>query len=87
MDKYVVVKVRKNVDKKRDYLQINSWASGDPIIVDQKTAREEVAELNAIAEEYKGFNEIKKAFAIYVYNQSDAEVKALTKLIQSAQLQ
>ena len=36
MDKYIVVKVRKNVDGKRDYLQVDSWACGSPIIVNQE---------------------------------------------------
>ena len=87
MDKYIVVKVRKNVDGKRDYLQVDSWSCGSPIIVNQEAADKTIAELNDKASESRGFEEIKNAFAIYVGNLSFAETTTLTRSIQSAQLQ
>ena len=87
MDKYIVVKVRKNVDGKRDYLQVDSYACNSPILVDQEKAVETVTRLNEAASESRGFEEIRSAFAIYVGGQSNLEAIALARSIQSAQLQ
>jgi len=87
MDKYMVVKVRKNVDGKRDYLQVDSYACNSPILMDQQKAVETVTRLNEGASESRGFEEIRSAFAIYVGGQSALEAIALARAIQSAQLQ
>jgi len=87
MDKYMVVKVRKNVDGKRDYLQVDSYACNSPILMDKEKAMETVTRLNEGASDSRGFEEIRSAFAIYVGGQSNLEAIALARSIQSAQLQ
>ena len=86
MDKYIVVKIRKNVDGKRDQLQGDSYACNSPILMDKEKAMEAVTRLNEGASESKGFEEIRSAFAIHVGGQSNFEAIDLTRSIQSAQL-
>jgi len=93
MDKYVVVVVRKNVDGKRDYLQVDTWACGSPILLNQQEAVETVTRLNEEAHKSKGFKEINGAFSICVGSDKASEARELARSIklvstlQSAQLQ
>ena len=93
MDKYVVVVVRKNVDGKRDYLQVDTWACGSPILLNQQEAVETVTRLNEEAHNSEGFEEISGAFSICVGSDKASEARELARSIklvstlQSAQLQ